>query len=300
MKTLLSKLIFSVLLFLLVSFERSLAAPSQELDSILYSSWDGLCSISDAPQSLPYCLKLPYKNAEWQPHGNQIVAESPDGLLLLNRRGRVIRKLVSGDGIRPRWTPDGRYIYAIKYDQGSFLERWDSTGKTKLAIPVHIPRDFKLPASGKPPLQSFQMISFSPSGAKVALLSMDFKELLIADVGNSSISVLTIMPAGFSYVSSSVWLDEEHLLFVGQKGSERADLWELDVRSGTTKQNRIPGLWLRDFVTLAPDRRTVVVTATKDTKPPSWNLWMYTLGGATAIQLTRDQGAEDCEPSWRQ
>ncbi len=261
---------------------------SQELGPILYTNTEkGLCSVSAEVGAKPRCIKSRFEEASWQPHGNRIVAGGP---AFLDSRGRFLNWAEGGSGIRPVWTPDGRHIYAINYKLGSAVERWDAFGKNRVVIPV----------TGLDNPQLFlQMISFSPSEKRAAVLTKDFREMLITDVSDKALSVRKILPRGFHYVSQSVWLDEEHLLFVGKRESKCQGLWELDVQSESLAKRGIDGLCLSDSVTLSPDRNSVVVTAWREGQG-GWHLWQYFFQPPRLIKLT-EGGVwdEDVNPSWR-
>ncbi len=262
---------------------------SQELGSIIYNSWKGLCSISEITGE-PTCHKSRYWDVSWQPHGNRILAIGSEGIVLLDGTGHLANKVEGESGGSPRWSPDGQYIYALSGKPETSVVRWDASGKNRIVIPVtgagHL----------RPPLH---MLSFSPSGKRAAILTREFKEILISDVSDESLTVKKTLPRGFSYVAQSVWLDNEHLLFIGKKDSTRGELWELDVQSETTTRLGIDGLWLRDFVALSPDAKSVVVTGTKDGEDVSWNLWLYSLETSRLKRLTSGLRSEDVEPSWR-
>src|ERR1051326_8393248 len=107
------------------------------------------------------------------------------------------------------------------------------------------------------------MLSFSPSGRRAALLTLHFNRMVIVDVENNRFVVSHTEPAGFDYVSQSVWLNEDTLLFVGKRGGNRLGvLWRLAVSTGAVDSIGISGLALRDQIAISPDRRSVVVTAT--------------------------------------
>ncbi|MGB3551149.1 MAG: WD40 repeat domain-containing protein [Candidatus Binatus sp.] len=272
---------------------------AQDLGPILYHSWDGFCSMSAQAPAAALCVKSNYTAAQWRPLGEQIVAENSGKVVFLDSRGNLIGRALKGSGICPIWSPDGQYVYAVNYKLGTAIERWDSFGKNRVIVPITGLNTLQLQPTTKSSLTMIQLISFSPSGKRVALLTRDFKEMLIADVNDKSLSARSVLPRGFSYVAQSVWLDDEHLLFVGRQDSTRGELWELDVNSGTTIRRGIEKLWLRDFVTLSPDRQSVIVTASEDGKPTSWNLWQYFLDTSQAKQLTTSLNAEDVEPAWR-
>jgi Tol biopolymer transport system component len=265
-------------------------ATSQELGPILYRSWEGVCSVSVENTAKPLCTTLHYQDLSWQPHGNRIVAVGPGGLVLLDSKGRLTSKAEGQSAGRPTWSPDGQYIYAISGTVGGYVLRWNSTGKNRVIIPVIGVGD---------PRPYFQMISLSPSGKRAAILTLGFKSMLISDVSDKAWTATKILPRGFNYVAQSAWLDDEHLLFVGKQDSTRGELWELDLQSESITRRGIDGLWLRDFVTLSPDAKSVVVTGTKDGEDASWNLWQYSLETSRLTRLTSGLRSEDVGPSWR-
>lgn len=275
---------------------------AQDLGPILYSSWTGLCSVSPMPGSKPRCLRG-YDGGSWQPNGNRILAYGRDGLAFLTAKGKLIEKIGGGNPYRATWSPGGHYLYAVNYKLGRAVERWDADGKNRVVMPVKGLENRQLSPPGQPYPNSFQMISLSPSGKWAALLTMGFNHMLIVEVGDKSMTALKVLPRGFSYVAQSAWLDEDHLLFVGERGSGRQELWELDIRSGKVTRRGIDGLWLRDFVALSPNRKSVVVTAMGKRKngslTDSWNLWLYSLETSRAVRLTTEPDGEDVDPSWR-
>lgn len=229
-----------------------------------------------------------------RPGGGQIAA---DGIVFLGMDGRLMGKAGGRPGIRPAWTPDGKYIYAINYELGMAVERWDSGGRNRMVIPVTgLAHTTRMPPTDAS--RFLQMMSFSPSGNLAALLTQDFKEMLIVDVGKKQMVLRDSLPAGFSYVAQSVWLDDEHLLFIGKRTSTVEELWELDVRTGTAVRRGINGLALRDYISLSPDKKSIVVTGTKDGAPVSWNLWQFSLKTSKLTRLTTGTLSEDIEPAW--
>ena len=99
---------------------------AQNLESVLYTALGELCSVR-ASGGNDHCLKLSgeFQSPSWQPTGAQIVVEfgqhdGPRSLVLLDSRGRRVRHLgSSSDHIRPVWSHDGRYIFAVNYNIGS-------------------------------------------------------------------------------------------------------------------------------------------------------------------------------------
>src|ERR1022692_3273788 len=88
-------------------------AISQELGTILYRNWAGLCNVSAENTAKPRCTTSHYHDFSWQPHGDRIVADGRQGLVLLDAKGHLTSKLEGQSGGRPTWSPDGQYIFAI-------------------------------------------------------------------------------------------------------------------------------------------------------------------------------------------
>jgi len=271
-----------------------LGAEAQDLKSVLYTAWGDLCSVEASGTDVRcQSSRVDFRSPSWRPDGTRIVAESGrhdagHSLVLLDRRGRRIGALQDSLGyIRPVWSPDGRFIFAIKYDLGSSVTRWDAAGTNKTNVRV---------TGGSESERAFQMISFSPSGARVALLTMHFREMVIASVEGTRLAALTTAPRDFSYVSESAWRDEDHLLFVGKRTERLGELWQLTISDGAVTKLGIDGLSLRDQLALSPDRESVVVTAVA-TAEKSWNVWKYSLTTGQKVRLTT--GTEDIVTGWR-
>ncbi len=269
---------------------------TRDLDEIVYTSWGQLCSVSPGAKRNPNCLRadIEFGSPRWNPSGDRIVAEAgqhdgPQRLVILNRQGDQIAVLKGSEGfIRPMWSPDGQYIYALSYALKHGLGRWQSSGGNFTSVPV---------VGFESNFDFLQMISFSPSGRLAALLVDKFDTILVAEVGGDSWLLKRSFPESFSYVSQSVWLDDERLLFVGKKGSTRGELWHLNLKDVSPKKVGIPGLWLRDSIELSPNRDSVVVCAVAPDQDSKWSLWQYSLDSGDAIRISG--GSEDVNPSWR-
>jgi hypothetical protein len=169
----------------------------------------------------------------------------------------------SSNYIRPTWSPDGRFIFAINYGVGSAIGRWSVDGMNKTRVPV---------TGGTETGRAFQMVSFSPSGNRAALLTMDFRDMVLARRNDRGFDVFAKVRAGFRYVSHSAWRDEDHLLFVGKRESTGGELWEVAISTGRLTRRGVDRLWLRDQLAISPDRESVIVTAVSDSKAPAWNV----------------------------
>lgn len=274
------------------------------LDDIIYTSEGQLCGASVEVNAESRCIEsdIEYESPAWRPGGHSIVAvvEYPDGsrsLALLRPDGTQLARIPdSSDFIRPVWSPDGHHIYAVSSALGSSIGRWDENGRNFRAIPVR-----GIPIRGTVgPFEDIQTISFSPNGASIAIIAEGFHQMLIAEFEQDSFRVTMRSPEGFASVGSSAWLDDSHLLFVGNRDVRRADLWELEVENGSTQEREIPGLRIRDCLALSPDNRSVVVCGVAEGRSedaPRWNLWHYTFASSELKKLSN--GAEDLSPNWK-
>lgn len=198
-RRLLSKVVWSkrsrLLAVTALCFVATQAGFAQSLQSILYTSWGNLCSVAPAG-GRPQCPKgrNEFDSPSWQPDGARIVAEAgqhdgPHSLVLLDRAGRQLRRVDASSGyMRPTWTPDGQHILAINYELGSAVARWDANGTNKTTLRV---------VGGSEAGRSFQMISLSPSGNRAALLTMQFKEMILATISAGGLSAFATVPRDF-------------------------------------------------------------------------------------------------------
>jgi len=270
------------------------STPQQALRDVLYSSRGQLCSVSaDGTDRLCVSQRFECDGASWRPGGSTIVAErsvhdGPSSLYLLDSLGRPVRELESSsDCIRPVWSPDGRFIYARKYSVVGALLRWDSAGRHLTTIPAQGATD-----------ETFQMLAFSPSGKRAAIVTDGFQQMDLVEVTPTTIRVVARAPSAFHYVSQGAWLDESHIIFVGREEPGLAHLYELNTLTCAVRQIGIDSLGLRDQLVLAPDRRAVVVTAALvGADPTEWQLWWYSLVSHERRRLT--DGTEDIVTGWR-
>ena len=121
--------------------------------------------------------------------------------------------------------------------------------------------------------------------------------MVIVKVSDEQWTMEKVAPSGFSYVSQSAWLDEDRLVFVGKRNTTRGELWELNVADSSIRRIGTNGIWLRDQMTLSPERNSAIVTATADGGPLQWNLWRVAISTGLKMQLTK--GIEDVDPTWR-
>lgn len=272
------------------------AMPGTPLEEIVYIGSEGrLCGVSPHGGG-SRCTGSGFSDPAWRPGGGQIAVQAGTHggsryLVTLRPDGRMPRKVPGSTGyIRPEWFPNGDDLYALNYDLGPAVGRWDGDGKGPERIPVE---------GLEVPDPMVQFIAFSPSGTRVFVLLNAFDTAVIALVEGDVIRVERTILSDFHYVAHAVWRSEFHLLFVAarKKGEPRA-LWEVDVDDGEARRIAVPGLALGEFIALSPNRKSVVLNATPVDGALSWDLWRYELGAATPTRLT--EGGAAWSPSWRQ
>lgn len=270
----------------------------RDFDSIVYSSRDGLCSIASSGNVAPYCPRIFLEDPVFSPNGKLIAAgrhirgvDSNGSLypniVVVSRRGLVVQSLAkSEEFVRPIWTPDGNHILAVKYDLRDAVGRWKWPAGDKTILPID-----GLDSS----CRFVQAVSLSPSGRQAAFLC-DFNRIYVADVGQDRFRIRQALALPFSYLSIPHWVDEGALFAVARIGpGTPASLWQISTQSNAIQAIPTPGLDLRDYVAVSPDRGSVVVTAAQR-GAPAWSLWRIDLADARPARLTH--GDEDTAPTW--
>jgi hypothetical protein len=266
---------------------------------IVYRGDDGLCSVQPVGQDPPFCPHVFLSSPSFSPDARLIAAERIIGgkdipgpateIVVANRRGAVVQRLRGSEGfMRPVWSSDGRHVFALSYALARAVARWSWPDGEKTVVQIHnLDADYV----------TVQRVSFSPSGRRAALLGYRFERVYLADVQPEGLRINHPLSLPFLYVSLPTWLDEGRLLAIAR--TERgipASLWEINADTGTVRKIETPGLALRDWLALSPDRTSVVVTATQTGAPLAWSLWRVDLNGADVMRLTK--GREDTSPSW--
>jgi Tol biopolymer transport system component len=264
---------------------------------IVYSSRGALCSIDYPPERPPSCLNSSFDNPSFSPNGQSLAAVSTttslagrpsSKIVVFGRSGAPISSLSESDGfVRPVWSPDGNYIYAVvdTYRHVS-VGRWRWPSGEKALLPVQ-----NLEQS----CNKIDSLSLSPAGDRAVLLC-NFKQLYLAEVRSDLFRVERELPLQFSYVSLPTWLDESHLLVVARlRKGEIANLWRIDSATGPAEVVPTPELALQDYVTVSPDSKSVIVTGSR-LHPLKWRLWRIDLSDKKQTELT--SGDEDTAATW--
>jgi hypothetical protein len=270
---------------IVIAIAAASSPPLRQLHPILFSDGAHLCSIS-LVDTARVCLPGVHKgDAAWSPDGKKVIV---DGGTILNDSGQRIGAIHNFTGVHPVWSPKGQYIYTADSTADNTFHRWDQQGRN--GQPIHVESE------SKP--KRFQMVSFSPRGQHAALLNADNSALAIADVNTKGFAVKRTVAAGFAYVSQSVWIDEDTLLFVGKRRPKsRGTLWRVIQSSGAVDSIGIRSLILRDQIVVAPDRSSVIVTAASTNDPSRWNVWYFEPTSRITRRLT--SGTDDIVRSWR-
>jgi hypothetical protein len=230
---------------------------AQDLGPIVYSSSGQLCSIDIQKDEKPSCYSSSLRHLSFSPDGRLLAANTtpsnpiPSRIAVLDRSGATLRYLPGSDEfIRPVWSPDGNYIYAVINALGhASVGRWRWPSGEKALVPVE-----NLPTG----CSSINSLSLSSAGDRAVLLC-NFKQLHLAEVRSDLLRVEREIVPQFFYVSSPTWFDESHLLAIARiKKGEIANLWRIDSATGFAEIVPTPDLTLRDYVTVSPDGKSVV------------------------------------------
>ena len=229
-----------------------------------------------------------YDDPAWNSTRTEITVErgthdGPHELVILNRHGNVVRRLRdSSEAFRPAWDRAGR-IYAITYGKPPHVLRWSGNQRQVLRIVGVVSQP--------------QYLSFSPIG-RLAILD-DFAGVVVAHVAGDSIVVDQRLDLRASYIAQTAWLDDTRLVFVRRKAAgQPSDLAVVNTQTGEISAIATTGIYLRDFVSLSPDRKHAVVCAAPSSGETRWSLWVVSLAGTSSPKRITS-GLEDVAPSWR-
>jgi Tol biopolymer transport system component len=265
--------------------------------TIVYSSRGALCSIDYPTERRPFCLNSSFHSPSFSPSGQALAAVSTttsfagspsSKIVVFGRSGKSIGSLSESDGfVRPVWSPDGNYIYAVadahRHDS---VGRWRWPSGEKALLPVQ---------NLEQGCNKIDSLSLSPAGDRAVLLC-NFKQLYLAEVRSDLFRVERELPLQLSYVSSPKWLDEIHLFVVARlKKGEIANLWRIDTATSVAEIVPTPELALRDYVAVSPDGKAIIVTGSRP-QPLKWRLWHIDLSDKKQTELT--SGDEDVAATW--
>lgn len=271
------------------------AMPGAPLGEIVYIGSEGsLCSVP-ARGGERRCTGNWFSDPAWQPGAAHLAVQAgqhggPRHLLILKADGGLTKKLSGSTGyMRPEWSADGRFLYALNYDLGPAVGRWNADGNG----PVRLPLEGPLPAEVR-----VQFLAVSPGGTRAILLLNRFDTALLVRLEENRVAVERPILEDFHYIPHAAWPTDTRLLFIAAKNKgDRRALWEADVESGEWRRVGVPGLALGEFLTLSPDGRSVAVNATPAGGPLAWNLWRFDLESKTVTRLTHEGQA--WASSWR-
>jgi dipeptidyl aminopeptidase/acylaminoacyl peptidase len=264
---------------------------------IVYSSRGALCSINYPTERQAFCLTSSFANPSFSPNGQNLAAVSTttsfaghpsSKIVVFDRSGKSIGALSESDAfVRPVWSPDGNYIYAVvDANHHASVGRWRWPSGDRALLPV---QDLEQSCN------KIDSLSLSPAGDRAVLLC-NFKQLYLAEVRSDLFRVERELPLQFSYVSSPKWFDESHLLAIARlKEGEVANLWRIDSATGLAEIVPTPELALRDYVTVSPDNKAIIVTGSRR-QPLKWRLWHIDLSDKKQTELTG--GDEDVAATW--
>lgn len=215
--------------------------------------------------------------------------DGQQSLFLLNWPEAKVKRIPypkDGAPYRPRFDPDGRYLYAVNY--GPEIFRYSLKGGEWTRVPVQGMQDLHV-----------QAIAVSPSGHLAALSPADFKGFVITEVASDHFRVLRTVLADFNSCNSAQWIDDGHIVFLGRRTEGYQSVWLLDLGTGQLSQLTHPPLGTRDFLSLSSDGKSVVFTASDTIVPAEWTLWRLDLSAKEPIRLIPGkEGNSFLLPTW--
>lgn len=275
------------------------SSTARELDTVVYRGESRLCSVTpDGGQ--PYCIRRNVGSPAFAPDGQSIAVEKRyaakvaaetggpfSQIVVIDRRGNLISIFTDSENfMRPAWSPDGAYVYAVSYRSDANVVRWRvADGRREVVRLIGLDQ-------GKTPVQA---ITISPSGQEVALLNRKFTRIIIGSVSEDVI--VRRLSKDFQYAALPKWLNDQHIVFAGKEWPDRrSKILKIDVTTGVSYSPDITGVIARDWVAPSPDGKELVFTAASVTGELKWGLWKASADGGPAIRLTG--GREDVSPSW--
>jgi hypothetical protein len=270
----------------------------QTLEAIIYVSGGRLFSVTpDGHRGLD-CVapdSQEFGSPAWAPSGKEFVVEvaSLDSARLarFDKACQLIAYLPQATGfVRPVWSHDGAYIYAINHRLRRAVGRWSTGGGPPDTVPIK---------TEQLQFQQVLWLAFDPTGQRAVMLVDGVKPRLVANVKEGGLLVTGSIPGGLTSQGEAVWLGNDELAVVGKGGDESTQaLWRVVLSTGAVTRIGVPGLTLRDYVAHSAEHRSFVLSATlSDGSPERWSLWRFSPVDRHPERLTG--GAEDFSPSWR-
>jgi hypothetical protein len=273
-----------------------LMPPWRSFGSIVYSSRDGLCSIDYPRDRTPVCLKTFYKDPSFSPDGQALTAVCTNTswaghvdskIVVISKTGTHLGSLAGSNGfVRPIWSADGNFVYAINSSLHGTVGRWHWPSGEMTLLPVN---------NLETDCSTLNSLSISPTGDRAVLLC-NFKLVYLATLHSDLISAEQKLNLQFSYVGIPKWIDENHLLAIARLNSGKpANLWRIDSKLSSAEIISTPELVLMDHVAVSPDSKSAVVTGSR-LSPIKWQLWHVGMNNEYPTELT--YGDEDTAPTW--
>ncbi len=201
---------------------------------------------------------------------------SPQSLYLLDlqtyKTHLIIDPKTTEKLYRPKFHPNGQYLYAVNYSEGIFRYALSSSKWTKMEVSA---TDSLNP----------QGISISKSG-KTALISPgDFKGFLLANVENKRFRVIKLILSEFDSCISPRWAGDKDIYFAGRKEAGLQFIWSYNLETEKLIQLTQPPIGTRDFLSLSPSEKEIVFTGTGEHL--EWRLWHVNINGTDIRRLTK-------------
>ena len=200
---------------------------------------------------------------------------SPQSLYILDLQNHRSHLIIDSNTkarlYRPKFHPNGEYLYAVNYDEGIFRYSLSSEKWAKMEV------------SAMNSLNP-QGLSISKSGGTALISPGNFKGFLLAGVKGNVFQVKKHILKDFDSCISPRWAGDDVIYFAGRKKAGLQFIWSYKLKTEKLVQLTQPPIGARDFLSLSQDEKQIVFTGTGE--PVEWRLWFIFTDGTGIKPLT--------------
>lgn len=280
-----TKLSFSLIFISLLFFANVSATIAQQGEIVFSAEHEGGMHKVDPTTGQTTEIDVGVRNArniDFNQKINKLVFEASDGhfsshsLYLLDLQSYKTQLIIDPNTTeklyRPKFHPNGQYLYALNYSEGIYRYTLSSSKWTKMEV------------SGTNSLNP-QGISLSKSGETALISPGHFKGFLLAAVKDKGFRVLKPILTEFDSCTSPRWAGDKVIYFAGRKKAGLQFIWSYNLETERLVQLTRPPIGARDFLALSPSEKEIVFTGTGEHL--EWRLWHVNIDGTDIKPLTK-------------
>lgn len=276
---------FSTSCIVLVFFANISTAYSQEGKIVFFAEHEGGMHLLDLATGKLSEINLGLSNIgniDFNEKINKLVFEgsgghfTPRSLYILDLQSHTKHLIIDSNTkerlYRPKFHPNGEYLYAVNYTEGIFRYSLSSKKWAKMKV------------AGINSL-SPQGLSISKSGETALISPGNFKGFLLASVNNDGFEIKKKILTDFDSCISPRWAGDDVIYFAGRKKAGLQFIWSYNLKAEKLVQLTQPPIGARDFLSLSPSGKEIVFTGTGE--QVEWRLWYISTEGAGIKPLTK-------------